>query len=133
MTELAPDPTPPHGVPAVPIARPKSRLTVLLEPTSPALTILGVVLLVAGFSLIAVGWYETSGLNSVGLQMPYLVSAALTGLALVVMGVAAIAIAARRHDSDRRIRKLDRLNEILTELQPSLDDQVLERRGAGNI
>ena len=128
MTEFVVDPTPPEGVPITKLRR---RLTVLLEPTSPGLTIAGVLLMAAGFSLVAVGWYETSGLSSVGLQMPYLVSAAVTGLALVIIGVAAISIAARRQESDRRIRKLDRLNEILSELQPDQGSPVAERRGAG--
>jgi hypothetical protein len=54
-----------------------------------------------------------SGTTNVALQMPYLVSAALTGLGLVVVGVAMIAIGVKRHDSDQRIRKLEQLAAML--------------------
>src|SRR5436305_11848088 len=87
----------------------RGRLRLLLDPASPALTIVGILTVVAGFVLIAVGWYDVSGTANVAFQLPYLVSSALTGLGLIVIGVATAAIAAKRHDAYQRLRRLDLL------------------------
>jgi hypothetical protein len=91
-------------------------LRAVLDPTSTALTIAGIFLVATGFLLIALGWFLVSGTVNVALQMPYFVSAAVTGLALIVIGVASVAIAAKREDADRRIRTFDRLEAVLRDL-----------------
>ena len=97
-------------------------LRAVLDPGSPALTIAGVFGVATGFLLIAFGWFEISGTVNVALQMPYLVSAAVTGLALIVIGVSLVAIAAKRQDADRRIRTLDRLETVLRDRAPQPPD-----------
>lgn len=99
-----------------PHSRPRRRPGILLDPASPALTVAGCALVTAGFALIGVGWFDVSGQTDVALQLPYLVSAALTGLGLIVVGVAMVAVAAKRQDSDERIRKMERLEALLHEL-----------------
>lgn len=97
--------------------RPRRRaLRAVLGPSSPALTIAGIFLVATGFLLIAVGWLGVSATVNVALQMPYIVSAAVTGLALIVIGVAFVAVAAKREDADRRIRTLERLETVLRDL-----------------
>ena len=112
--------------------RPRRRaLRAVLDPTSPALTIAGVFLVATGFLLIALGWFLVSGTVNVALQMPYLVSAAVTGLALIVIGAAFVAIAAKREDADRRIRTLERLETVLRDLATESPDERRSGEGPG--
>jgi hypothetical protein len=85
----------------------------------------GMAVVAVGFALIGFAWAKIAGLLAVALQMPYLVSAGFTGLALVMVGLVIVAIAARRRDAADRTRQLERLTSILTELQRSLreDDE----------
>lgn len=46
----------------------------------------GVLVVVAGFALLAIAWMRTSVEPSVSVQMPYLVSGALGGIGLIVIG-----------------------------------------------
>ncbi|HZU71354.1 MAG TPA: hypothetical protein VE990_01160 [Acidimicrobiales bacterium] len=94
------------------------RLDGLRRPTSPALVYAGAGAIAIGFLLIGIGWYQVSGLANVALQMPYLVSAAMTGLGLIVIGVTAIAIAAKRQEAAERRRRLDNLEALLSQLRP---------------
>ena len=111
-------------------ATPRRRaLRAALDPSSPALTIAGIFLVASGLLLIAVAWFEVSGTINVALQMPYLVSAAITGLALIVIGVAFVAVAAKREDADRRIRTLERLETVLHDL--TVDSPDGRRPSAG--
>lgn len=67
------------------------------------LTWLSLVVISVGFVLIAIAWGRTAGLTNVGLQMPYLISAGFTGLALVAVGATGVAADARLRDAaDRR-------------------------------
>ena len=68
---------------------------------------IGVVLALAGFVLIAVGWGQVAGETEVYLQLPYLVSAGLTGLGLIMVGVTLINLSAKQRDA-RRARPTDR-------------------------
>lgn len=89
----------------------------LLDPTSYALTYLGVLLVAGGFALIALAWADTARLTNVGLQLPYLVSAGLTGLGLVMVGLVLVNVAAKRQDGAERNRQMQVLTETLAELQ----------------
>jgi len=84
----------------------------------------GVVLSSVGLVLIAVAWGRTAGLTNVALQVPYVVSAAFTGLGLVVVGLAVVSISAKRADSAERTRQIRELREALADLR-----QTLEGRG----
>jgi hypothetical protein len=85
-------------------------------------TWLGVVLSSIGLILIAVAWGRTAGLGNVALQVPYVVSAAFTGLGLVVVGLAVVSISAKRADSEERTRQIRELREALADLRQTLED-----------
>lgn len=84
------------------------------------LTYVGVVVIAAGFGLIAFGWGKVAGLGDVASQMPYLVSAGITGLALVIVGVLLVNVAAKRQGEEDLARQVERLSAILTDLDRSL-------------
>jgi hypothetical protein len=81
----------------------------------------------AGFVLIGIAWAEIAGLTVVSLQMPYLVSAGFTGLALVMVGLVIVNVSAKRQDGAERARQMQTLTETFQALQ-----QEIERlNGAG--
>ncbi len=92
-----------------------------LRPLSPVPTYLGVAVAAAGFVLIAVAWGKVAGETNVGLQMPYLVSGGLTGLALVMVGLTVISVAARRRDALLREQQMRLLADALEELAGALE------------
>lgn len=69
--------------------------------------ILGSALVVAGLAAIVVGYLGAAGTLVVGLQMPYLISGGILGLALVVFGAALLLL----HGLNRQARLLKRLIE----------------------
>jgi hypothetical protein len=85
-------------------------------------TWVGVVLSAIGLVLIAVAWGRTAGLVNVALQVPYVVSAAFTGLGLVVVGLAIVSISSKRADSEERTRQIRELREALADLRQTLED-----------
>ena len=93
-----------------------------LRGGSPALTFIGVGVAIAGFVLILVAWGQVAGETQVYLQMPYLVSAGLTGLALVMVGLTIVNVAAKQRDAVDRDRQIDQLVSILGELMASMTD-----------
>jgi hypothetical protein len=103
----------------------RSRLqTVLRQLTDPASlipTYIGVALALAGFGLIAYSWAKIAGLVDVWRQMPYLVSAGLPGLGLILTGLVLINVSARRQDSAARERQMATLTEAMRDLQRALD------------
>lgn len=80
-------------------------------------TYAGLGLLLAGLALIVIAWQRTAALTNVGLQIPYLISAGCTGLALVAMGLAVINIAAKAEDARRRREQISELHHLLAELR----------------
>src|SRR3954451_16003477 len=99
----------------------RSRLRALLDPASTIPTYVGVAVALAGFALIAIGWAKVAGLVDVWRQMPYLLSAGLPGLGLVMTGLVIVNVSARRQDAAARARQMAALTEAMRELQRSLD------------
>lgn len=100
---------------------PRSRLRLLTDPASLVPTYIGVALALIGFALIAYGWAKVAGLVDVWKQMPYVLSAGLPGLGLVMTGLVFINVSARRQDSAERARQTAALTEALHDLQRSID------------
>ena len=92
-----------------------------LDPASPALTWIGLGVAALGFAVIAFSWGKVAALLDVSLQLPYVVSGGLTGLALVVVGMTAVNVAARRQDGAERAREVEALQAVLRELRETLD------------
>lgn len=83
---------------------------------------IGLALVAAGFVAIFYSWTKVAGLVNVALQMPYLVSGGITGLALVIVGVTVVDVAVRRQDSHERTQQMTQINRILTELHDLLEE-----------
>jgi hypothetical protein len=99
-----------------------------LKGNSPAPTFIGVGVAILGFVLIMIAWGQVAGETQVYLQVPYLVSAGLTGLALVMVGLTIINVAAKQRDAVDRDRQIDQLISILGELKATFDDSGKGRR-----
>src|SRR3954453_14153126 len=97
----------------------RSRLLVLFEPASLVPTYAGVAITLIGFALIGYAWAKVAALVDVWRQMPYVVSAGLPGLGLVMTGLVVINVSARRQDGAARARQMDTLTEALQDLQRS--------------
>jgi hypothetical protein len=104
------------------------RVPTWLKGTSPAPTFIGVAVAIAGFVLIMIAWGQVAGETQVYLQMPYLVSAGLTGLALVMVGLTIVNVAAKQRDAVDRDRQIDQLVSILGELKATMDESGKGRR-----
>jgi hypothetical protein len=101
-----------------------SRLNVptWLRAGAPAQTYIGVGVALLGFVLILVAWGQVAGETQVYLQVPYLVSAGLTGLGLVMVGLTIVNVAAKQRDAADRDRQMDQLVSILDELKGALEE-----------
>jgi hypothetical protein len=99
----------------------RSRLRALLDPASTIPTYVGLAVALAGFVLMAIGWAKVAGLVDVWRQMPYLLSAGLPGLGLVMTGLVIVNVSARRQDAAARARQTAMLAEALRDLQRALD------------
>ena len=91
------------------------------DPTPSALTWIGLGIAALGFALIAFSWGKVAALLDVSLQLPYVVSGGLTGLALVVVGMTAVNVAARRQDAADRAQEVESLQAVLRELRETLE------------
>ena len=76
---------------------------------------IGVALMALGFIAIALGWNGSAGGNArdLRLQLPYVISGGLAGLALVVSGSALILVQAFRRDHDRVSAEIAELRDQL--------------------
>lgn len=86
-------------------------------------TYVGIGVVAIGFVLIAVAWAKVAGLADVASQLPYLVSAGITGLALVMVGLVVINVAAKRQDGDELARQVERLAGVVEDLQRALRER----------
>jgi hypothetical protein len=74
----------------------------------------GLITCAGGFALLALAWGKVAGELNVSLQVPYIVSAAFTGLGLIMVGLTVVLVATNRAGSETREALL---REIITELQ----------------
>lgn len=96
------------------------RLPSWLRGSSPVPLYIGIAIAIAGFVLLLIAWGQVAGETQVSLQLPYLVSAGLTGLALVMVGLTVVTIASEQRDAAARERQMDQLVSILDELNSTL-------------
>jgi hypothetical protein len=94
-----------------------------LRGGSPGLIYAGVAVAVLGFVLILIAWGQVAGETQVYLQVPYLVSAGLTGIGLVMVGLTIVNVTAKQRDAADRDRQMDQLVSILGELKATIADE----------
>lgn len=92
-----------------------------LPADSPTPTYLGIGVAAVGFVLIAFAWGQVAGETNVALQMPYLVSGGMVGLALVLVGLTIVNVAAKRRDAALRGQQTQLLADALHELRGALE------------
>ena len=107
MTEVSPEPS---------TARAR-RLVV----TPPILIWGGLALAALGMALVAFSWIKVAGLLQVSLQLPYVVSGGLTGVAFVVIGMTLVNVGTRRQDAAERAQQFASLDAVLGELKDTLN------------
>ena len=78
--------------------------------------IAGVILLVVGGVLITLGWDKAATLDYVQGQFPYLLSASVPGLALIIIGMTVLVLAVLRKDASEREAQLEKLTASMHEL-----------------
>lgn len=78
--------------------------------------IAGVLLLVVGGVMITYGWDRAANLDYVQGQFPYLLSASLPGLALIIIGLTVLILAIVRRDAAERDQQLEKLTTSIAEL-----------------
>jgi hypothetical protein len=80
-------------------------------------TWVGVAVAAVGFVLIAIAWAQIAGEDQVYRQLPYLASAGLTGLGLIVLGATVINVSVKRKDAGERERQMEQLLRVLSEIK----------------
>ena len=93
-----------------------------LRPLSPTPIVLGVVLVAIGFGIVAVAWGKVAGESAVALQLPYILSGGVFGLATVMVGCTVVSVASRRRDAALREQQthlfVDAVHELSVALGP---------------
>ena len=99
-----------------------SRPLVALRAVPYLSTYAGMALTLIGGILLLVAWGRTAALTNVALQIPFLISAGCTGLALVAVGLTVVNLAAKAEDARRRREQLTELQQILGELRRAVEE-----------
>ena len=112
-----------------PVAKRKRRPRIRLGPSG--WVYIGVTIAAGGLGAIGYAWVRVAGLGNVALQVPYLISAGLIGVAVTAIGVAIAHFASTHIDATQRRRDLERQADILEaiaiELRAFIDDQEKQR------
>jgi len=93
-----------------------------MAPGSPASIYLGITITIVGFGLLAYTWSRVAGTAIVALQLPYLASGGFGGLGIVVIGILAINLGAKRRDAWQRDRRLEELAAVLEGRETAKND-----------
>lgn len=104
-----------------PTPRPRSISRVTRSLASSSGVWAGLALAMLGFGTIFFAWIKVAGLVNVALQMPYVVSGGLTGVALVIVGMTVVDVSVRRQDSHERRQQLAQMSRVLDELRDMLE------------
>lgn len=91
----------------------RDRLAYAFRPESRVPIYLGVGLCAVGFIVLGVGWLEVALLSDVWKQMPYLLSAGLPGIGLILVGLVTVNVSVRRQDGAATRRQLAEVAEAV--------------------
>jgi uncharacterized membrane protein len=87
---------------------------------------LGVLLCLAGFVLIFLGWNGAASVDRITAQFPYLISGGIAGLALVILGAILISVDTRREDGQRVEAMLAQVRDALARLAPPAEEEAVD-------
>ena len=90
---------------------------------------LGAVLVVAGAALLIAGWWGISGESVVALQMSYLASATMPGVALVIAGAVLLSGESARRNAADSARMVATLYDLLTDASVGTPDTAVADDG----
>ena len=96
------------------------QLPAWLRAGSSAWIWIGVVVAAVGFVMLAYAWGRVAGETELYLQMPYVVSAALAGLGVIMVGLTVVNIASRQQDAAARDRQVEEMLAAIDELREAL-------------
>ncbi len=82
---------------------------------------LGLFLALVGFGLIVFAWGKAAGVLDVALQVPYLISAGLTGLGLIMVGLLIVGLSVRQREATERERQLEELIAAMIQIRRSIE------------
>jgi apolipoprotein N-acyltransferase len=99
-----------------------------VDLTNPAAVWIGIAVAGVGFVLLGIAWAQVAGETQVYLQLPYLVSAGMTGLGLIMVGLTLINVSTKRRDALERERQMDQLVNILEEVKGVLGERGGRRK-----
>jgi hypothetical protein len=85
------------------------------DPFAVSVAVLGA-LVVAGFVGVAVGWKGAAASLDVAVQLPYVVSGAVAGLATIGLAAGLLLVQARRRDEALERAEMDRLVRAAADL-----------------
>jgi hypothetical protein len=85
-------------------------------------------LIVIGFVLISLAWGLVAGEAQVFRQMRHILSAAVPGLALVIIGAAVLDVTTRARDDADQDRQFERLLAVFEKLE-----DVIAQRGTDDV
>lgn len=109
-----------------------------IEQRERRLYMAGIVIVLAGFAAIGLGWYGASGTKYVYQEIPYVVSGGIFGVALVVVGAALFArysaakllrfwlariVADQQVQTDRVVAAIDALTEAVASPRAAADER----------
>lgn len=83
-------------------------------------TYLAVAMTLAGFSTIFLAWNGAAGFDRMPQQFPYLLSGGMTGIGLVVGGMAVMGIQTARQLSAERARQMEQVTDAMAGLVASV-------------
>jgi hypothetical protein len=89
--------------------------------------VLGIVLLVAGWAVIMLGWYQSGRQDLETGQIPYVISGGFGGFGLILMGLIGILVDVVRQAETKLRRSADELHRRMEELAETF---VLEQAPA---
>jgi len=87
---------------------------------------LGVLLCLAGFVLVFLGWNGAASVDRLTAQFPYLISGGIGGLALVILGAILISVDTRREDGHRVEAMLAEVRDALIRLAPPPEEEAVD-------
>lgn len=100
-------------------------------------TYLAVMMTLAGFITIFLAWNFAASIDRVPEQFPYLLSGGMTGIGLIIGGMAVMGIQTARHLSAERAQQMARVTEAMASVNEAVREHgngpVLDGHSAGVV